>query len=162
MISKFVATALLSTALMTGSVLAQTATTPEKSNTTAVTHKEGQWRSSKLVGIGVYNDANDKIGEIEELIVDKSGKVENVIMGVGGFLEIGEHYVSVAYDKLKWVNEPIKTSSAPSASSKTTVGTTADGTTRPVRAANEAWYPDHAVYNVTKDQLKALPQFKYN
>ena len=162
MISKFVATALLSTALMMGSVLAQTATTPDKSGAAAVTHKEGQWRSSKLVGVGIYNDANDKIGEIEELIVDKSGKVENVILGVGGFLEIGEHYVSVTYDKLKWVNEPVKTSSAPSESSKSTVGTSANGANRSVRAANETWYPDHAVYNVTKDQLKALPQFKYN
>ena len=26
---------------------------------------------------------------------------------------------------------------------------------------NDNWYPDHAVYNATKDQLKAMPQFKY-
>jgi hypothetical protein len=30
------------------------------------------------------------------------------------------------------------------------------------RAANEKWYPDHAVFNATKDQLKAMPQFKYD
>jgi hypothetical protein len=29
-------------------------------------------------------------------------------------------------------------------------------------AARETrWYPDHAVFNATKDQLKAMPQFKY-
>jgi hypothetical protein len=33
---------------------------------------------------------------------------------------------------------------------------------RPARAANEKWYPDYAVFNATKDQLKAMPQFKYD
>ena len=33
---------------------------------------------------------------------------------------------------------------------------------RPVRAIDEKWYPDHALYNATKDQLKAMPEFKYN
>jgi sporulation protein YlmC with PRC-barrel domain len=47
-------------------------------------HKDGQWRSSKLIGIDVYNDANEKIGDIEELIVDKSGNIEHVVLGVGG------------------------------------------------------------------------------
>jgi hypothetical protein len=28
--------------------------------------------------------------------------------------------------------------------------------------ANEKWYPDHAVMNATKDQLKAMPQFTYS
>ena len=50
----------------------------------------------------------------------------------------------------------------------TTTTTTSPGTgtggaaTRPVRAANEQWYPDHAIMNATKDQLKAMPAFKYN
>ena len=33
--------------------------------------------------------------------------------------------------------------------------------TGPCARANENWYPDHVVYNATKDQLKAMPQFKY-
>jgi len=62
-----------------------------------------------LIGVNVYNEANEKIGDIEELIVDKSGKVENVVLGVGGFLGMGEHYVAVPMEKLKWVNEPVRT-----------------------------------------------------
>jgi sporulation protein YlmC with PRC-barrel domain len=121
-------------------------------------HKDGQWRSSKLIGVDVYNDANEKIGDIEELIVDKSGKIEHVVLGVGGFLGMGEHYVAVSFDKLKWVNEAVRSTSVSSApattTEKTTTGTTATTTTQ--------WYPDHAVFNATKDQLKAMPQFKYN
>jgi sporulation protein YlmC with PRC-barrel domain len=161
--SKYLAAALLGTALLTGAAFAETAT-PDRSNINTAVHKEGQWRSSKLIGVNVYNDNNDKIGDIQELIVDKSGKVENVVLGVGGFLGMGEHYVAVPMDKLKWVNEPVRTSStaAPADKSadkdKSTVGTN----NRPARASDEKWYPDHAVFNATKDQLKAMPQFKYN
>jgi sporulation protein YlmC with PRC-barrel domain len=181
--SKYIAIALLSTALMTGVASAQTATTAttDKANSGAVMQKEGQWRSSKLVGIDVYNEANEKIGNIEDLILDKSGKVEDVVLGVGGFLGMGEHYVAVTFDKLKWVNEPVRSTTASTApagtapatnvdsnartaadgTAKTTTGA-ATATTRPVRDANEQWYPDHAVLNATKDQLKAMTQFKYN
>jgi sporulation protein YlmC with PRC-barrel domain len=159
MITKYLAAALLSTALMTGVASAQTTTTTTADQaTTAMMHEDGQWRSSKLIGVDVYNDANEKIGDIEELIVDKSGKIEHVVLGVGGFLGMGEHYVAVSFDKLKWVNEAVRSTSVSSApattTEKTTTGTTATTTTQ--------WYPDHAVFNATKDQLKAMPQFKYN
>jgi sporulation protein YlmC with PRC-barrel domain len=157
--SKYLAAALLGTTLLTGAAFAETATT-DRSNINTAVHKEGQWRSSKLIGVNVYNDNNEKIGDIQELIVDKSGKVENVVLGVGGFLGMGEHYVAVPMEKLKWVNEPVRTSStaAPADKDKSTVGTNS----RPARVTDEKWYPDHAVFNATKDQLKAMPQFKYN
>jgi len=44
-------------------------------------------RSSKLICVDVYNDANETIGDIEELIVDKSGKIEHVVLGVAAFSE---------------------------------------------------------------------------
>jgi sporulation protein YlmC with PRC-barrel domain len=155
--SKYLAAALLGTALLTGAAFAETATT-DRSNVNTAVHKEGQWRSSKLIGVNVYNDNNEKIGDIQELIVDKSGKVENVVLGVGGFLGMGEHYVAVPMEKLKWVNEPVRTSSTTAPADKSTVG----ASNRSARAADENWYPDHAVFNATKDQLKAMPQFKYN
>src|ERR1700686_4847133 len=108
--SKYLAAALLGTALLTGAAFAETATT-DRSNINTAVHKEGQWRSSKLIGVNVYNDNNEKIGDIQELIVDKSGKVENVVLGVGGFLGMGEHYVAVPMEKLKWLNEPVRISS---------------------------------------------------
>jgi sporulation protein YlmC with PRC-barrel domain len=170
---KLVVAALLSTALMTGIASAQTSTTSttERANSSVAMHKDGEWRASKLVGLDVYNDAHEKLGNISEMIVDRSGKIENVILGVGGFLGVDEHNVAVAFDKLKWVNEPVRTSSTvPAKSSTTTVGTTNQGAatgevnqeSRPVRAIDEKWYPDHALYNATKDQLKAMPEFKYN
>ena len=40
--------------------------------------------------------------------------------------------------------------------------TRTDTTASAPRAATEQWYPDHAVLSATKDQLKAMPQFKYS
>jgi sporulation protein YlmC with PRC-barrel domain len=179
--SKYLAAALLTTALLTGTASAQTSTANKTaaSDTAATMHREGEWRASKLVGVNVYNEANEKIGDINDVILGKSGRVENVVLGVGGFLGMGEHYVAVAYDKLKWVNEPPRSTTAstttstatrPTTNVDSTARTAADGTTRTTgtattttddRKANGYWYPDHAVYNATKDQLKAMPQFKY-
>ena len=175
--TRYLAAALLTTALFTCTASAQTASNKTAATDSAVAaHKEGEWRASKLVGVNVYNDANEKIGDINDVILDKSGKVENVVLGVGGFLGIGEHYVAVAYDKLKWSNEAPRSTSASTTTSPTTrPATNADGTARTAangtttgtattaedRKANGYWYPDHAIYNATKDQLKAMPQFKY-
>ena len=123
----------------------------------------GQWRASKLIGVDVYNTANEKIGDIDEILIDASGKVTSVIIGVGGFLGIGQHDVQVQLSELKFVNEPRGTATTTTTTTTTTTGTgTGGATTRTVRAANEQWYPDHAVMNATKDQLKAMPAFKYN
>jgi len=72
----------------------------------------------------------------------------------------------VPIDKLKWSNEPVRSttsSAAPSNNAKCT-GTTgeANRASASERSASEKWYPDHAVFNATKDQLKAMPQFKYD
>lgn len=103
----------------------------------------GKWRASKVIGVNVYNNANEKVGEISELIIDSAGKVEGAVLSVGGFLGMGEHLVAVPMTQLKFANE----------AGKTTTGTTASNT--------KEWYPDRAVLNVTKDQLKSMPQFKY-
>ena len=55
--------------------------------------KAGQWRATKLTGVNVYNPSNEKIGDISELIVGRDGRVAAVVVGVGGFLGIGEHNV---------------------------------------------------------------------
>jgi sporulation protein YlmC with PRC-barrel domain len=169
MISKYFATALLATALISGMASAQTGTSKtDATNAGATMHTEGEWRVSKLVGVDVYNEANERIGDVNDVILDRSGKVANVILGVGGFVGMGEHYVAVAFDKLKWVNDPPRSiTTARTASDGTVLDGTAQTTTGAAmstttsRSAHANWYPDHAVYNASKDQLLALPEFKY-
>ena len=127
---------------------------------------QGDWRASKVVGLSVYNDKNESVGSINEMLMDKSGNIKAVILGVGGFLGVGEHLVAVPFDKVKFVNEPVAyTGTAGSTNTKTTSSTTTTGaattSTAPASKSN-TWYPDHAVYNATKDELKAMAEFKYS
>jgi sporulation protein YlmC with PRC-barrel domain len=80
-----------------------------------------EWRASKLIGLNVYNDQNEKLGDISEILMDKSGKVDGVVIGVGGFLGVGRHDIKVELSKLKFVDEPVRTSST------TSSGTTGSG-----------------------------------
>ncbi len=52
--------------------------------------------SSKLKGLNVYNEKNELIGEISDLAISKNDQVQALILSVGGFLGMGEHYVAVA------------------------------------------------------------------
>jgi sporulation protein YlmC with PRC-barrel domain len=154
--------------LLAAAALAQSSPppAPAKPAATATTTGSAQgtkWRASRLIGLNVYNNNNEKIGDINEILVTKEGKISGVVIGAGGFLGMGEHDVMLTLDKVKFVNEPVRTSNTTTTTSGGPAGTaTTTTTTRPARAANEKWYPDHAMVNATKDQLKAMPQFKYN
>jgi sporulation protein YlmC with PRC-barrel domain len=152
MVSKFIATALLATALMTNVASAQTNTGSKDTASTGATMQNEAYSAYKLVGINVYNQGNEKIGEVKDIILEKSGKADKVILSVGGFLGLGERYVAVPYDQIKWVDEPARSAST---ETKTTTGSAT------TTSSTRKWYPDHALYNATKDQLKAMPEFKY-
>ena len=65
------------------------------------THQGREMRASKLIGTNVRNDAGESIGEINEVVLDKAGKVAAVVIGVGGFLGIGEREVAVNFSSLR-------------------------------------------------------------
>ncbi len=68
---------------------------------TAANTSASDWRASKLIGSTVYNQQNERIGDINELLLDNSGKVAQVVIGVGGFLGMGEHEVAVPFTDLR-------------------------------------------------------------
>ena len=61
-----------------------------------------EWRGSKLVGVDIYGSDNSKIGDINEVIVDRNGQAKAIVIGVGGFLGIGEKNVAIPWDKVQW------------------------------------------------------------
>jgi sporulation protein YlmC with PRC-barrel domain len=120
------------------------------------------WRSSKLIGLNVYNDQNEKLGDISEVLVDKSGKVDGVVIGVGGFLGMGQHDIKVDMSKLKFVDEPARTASTTTTGSATKSDNRPATTTTATTTKNK-WYPDHAVLSgATKDSLKNMHEFKFD
>ncbi len=176
MITKYLTAGLVGSALLATVAFAQTPTATGDRATMAPAAAsdssfQGNWRASKVVGLSVYNDSNESLGSINDLLMDKSGNIKAVVIGVGGFLGVGEHLVAVPMDKIKFVNEPVaytgmtggtgSTGNRP-ASTTTTTGSASTNTAPASAAKANPWYPDHAVFSATKDQLKAMPEFKYS
>lgn len=141
---------IVAAALLATPVLAQTTApqpgapaAPAATNQTMNKPAGGQWRASKLIGVDVYNNQNEKIGEIDELIMTSNGQIAGAVIGVGGFLGMGERNVMVPLNQLKFTNN--------------------DGaaTTGAARDGDRKWYPERAVMNTNKEQLTGLPEFKY-
>jgi len=159
MFAKYLTAALAGTALLAAVASAQTPTaTTDKANAASTIPESslhGDWRASKVAGLNVYNDKNESIGTINDLLMDKSGNIKAVVVGVGGFLGMGEHLVAVPFDKIKFVDQPVPSATTSSNKSTSTTGSSSSSSKNP-------WYPDHAVFNATKDELKAMPEFKYS
>ena len=61
------------------------------------------WRATRLLGQPVYNDRNEKIGEVEDFVISPDGKVSLAIIEVGGFLDLGEHRVAIPVEQFQKV-----------------------------------------------------------
>ncbi len=106
-------------ALLSGAAVAQTSSpvvtpTPGMSNTAkpdapaAGTNLSGGMAAGQmasadaLIGKTVYGRDNNKIGEVDDVILDSSGKAKQLVIGSGGFLGIGEKKVAVEYNTANW------------------------------------------------------------
>ncbi|TIN42368.1 PRC-barrel domain-containing protein [Mesorhizobium sp.] len=61
--------------------------------------------ATNIIGETVYNGTGDdaqNIGDVNDIVLAKDGKAESLIIGVGGFLEVGEKNVAYQFDKAKW------------------------------------------------------------
>jgi len=100
--------AMMATALASPAAFAQT---PPISVTASTPTGTTDAMVSNLVGLDVYNGANEEIGEIKDLVLDSSMKVSGAVLSVGGFLGVGTKYIvvtpsllTIAYDSTaaKW------------------------------------------------------------
>lgn len=148
-------------------------------------HRAGLWRASKLEGVDVYNEQNDKIGDITEVLLDEAGQVEAVVIGVGGFLGLGQRNVAVPFKSLKWqMTAPVSSrADSPAIGTRPAPATGRDTVTGPgavtapvekpagaagARSTNRAAditmrdVPERAILaGASRDQLKDAPEFKY-
>jgi sporulation protein YlmC with PRC-barrel domain len=61
----------------------------------------GGRRASKVIGSAVYNENNESVGEVDDLIIPAGGGSPVAVISVGGFLGIGAKLVTVPYDRLQ-------------------------------------------------------------
>jgi sporulation protein YlmC with PRC-barrel domain len=86
-----------------GTISAQIAgsTTPGMSVEELKTIARGWSATKQILGKSVYNDKNDKVGDVDDLIIAPDSSVSYAIIGVGGFLGLGERQVAIPVNRLK-------------------------------------------------------------
>ncbi|SFQ19441.1 PRC-barrel domain-containing protein [Mesorhizobium sp. NFR06] len=60
------------------------------------------------MGAAIYDSTADdatKIGDVKDVVLDKDGKANLIVIGVGGFLGVGEKNVAYDFSKIEWVNK---------------------------------------------------------
>jgi len=76
------------------------------------------YRTSKVVGSTVVNEANETVGTIDDLIVTPANKVPYAVLSVGGFLGVGTKYIVVPYSALEFQDKKMMLRGATKASLK--------------------------------------------
>jgi sporulation protein YlmC with PRC-barrel domain len=97
---------------------------------------------SDLRGTRVYSAANEHIGDVNDIVLDRSGQVVAMVIGVGGFLGIGEKNVAVPFQALEM---------GAAAAATTGAGANAAGPHKVDRIV---------LRNMSKQQLEQAPSFK--
>ena len=125
---------------------------------------QGKWRATKLIGVDVYGPDNKKVGDITEVLFDKTGKIEMVTVGVGGFLGMGAKDVAIPFEQVSWSDQPMAAAApapAPAGGGSASGGSMA---TAPAASAPKApaMYPDHGKITMTKEQLTSAPAVTYS
>jgi len=96
----------------TPSTTAPAATTAPATGTSAASSPAGgyvseqmaaQWLASDLIGTRVNGPGNENIGEINDVLIERNGSIVAVVIGVGGFLGIGEKDVAVPFASVEMV-----------------------------------------------------------
>ncbi|MFT0892677.1 PRC-barrel domain-containing protein [Pseudochelatococcus sp. G4_1912] len=85
---------LLSSAALIAPAMAQTAPTPTAPPMVKPVSTNSVL-SSNLIGLNVANAGNENIGEVKDLVLGTGNMLTGVILSVGGFLGMGEHYVVI-------------------------------------------------------------------
>jgi sporulation protein YlmC with PRC-barrel domain len=131
MLTKKIAFGLLATSMLAAPALAQSnppatpatpsvnqpatsapATAPGPGGVQFYTQTSGSdWRASKFMGVDIYGSNNEKIGDVNDIILDHTGNIQAVVIGVGGFLGIGEKDVAIPFKTVEWMDQPMRTSS---------------------------------------------------
>jgi len=132
------------------------------------------------VGATVYNDSNQSIGTVDDLIVGQDGKITTAVISVGGFLGIGSKLVRVPYEQVRFeersrsetaaTNAPVGAEVAPplagAGAPATAPGATPRGVPGGTAPATTAITPDVRTTRIvlpgaSKDSLTAMPNFDY-
>ena len=70
-----------------------------------VSNVSSGWRATKIIGATIFNEAEEKVGTIDDLIVSRTDRIPYAIVSVGGFLGVGNKLVAVPMGNLQFSME---------------------------------------------------------
>jgi sporulation protein YlmC with PRC-barrel domain len=79
----------------------EAALAPSESPQFLAKQESSDWLASNLIGKSVVNAKDERIGDVNDLVTDENGKVVAVLIGVGGFLGIGEKDIAIRFEDVK-------------------------------------------------------------
>lgn len=83
-----------------------TAQAPAAGESYLTAQADDQISANTYIGQAVYNSADESIGKISDLIMEKDGGITAAVIGVGGFLGIGEKWVAVPFETISITQTP--------------------------------------------------------
>lgn len=92
----------LATISISGQALAQVVNTVGTSAPFVTEQPAGEWLARVFIGQNVHNTTGEIVGNINDLVFDRQGRISTVVIGVGGFLGVGEKNVGIAFDALTY------------------------------------------------------------
>ena len=135
-----------------------------------------QMMASDLIGTRVVSANNESIGDINDVIVDRNGQIMAAVVGVGGFLGIGEKDVAVPFNSLEFMTgqqaqamDSSNSGGNASGNVNTTGSTATSGNTNALgagssntaasTASSNQNQPERVMLRMTKAELQAAPAF---
>jgi hypothetical protein len=140
----------LATALVIASAAGFAQTTPPGAGSDPqfiTVQPEGQWSAAQFIGQPVTNQAGEGIGDINDVLFDKTGRISTAVIGVGGFLGVGQKSVAVPFSALSFTAGP---------EGKRVV--TAPLSKERLQAAPDFQFTEKTVYMRAKEQATELGQ----
>jgi sporulation protein YlmC with PRC-barrel domain len=90
----------LAATLPFGQASAQTADTFGATVSFVTQQAANEWLARVFIGQAVHNATGETVGDVNDLVFDRKGRINSVILGVGGFLSMGEKSVGVPFSAL--------------------------------------------------------------
>ena len=117
--------------------------------------EQNQMMASDLRGASVYTLGNEGVGDIDDLLIDTKGEVVAMIVGVGGFLGMGQKHVAIPFDAFEIIDKAGASVSGSGAERQPATAPSARtgqiGVLRPERIV---------LHGMTKADLMAAPDFR--
>jgi sporulation protein YlmC with PRC-barrel domain len=99
-IFRFVGFVALAATAVSNQTVGQSAAAPLPTVTFVTQQPPNEWLARVFMGQDVHNLTGERVGDVNDLIFDRQGRISTVIVGVGGFLGMGEKSVGVPYQSL--------------------------------------------------------------